>query len=142
MFTVETAVTIAASPQQVWAILTDLDAYQEWNPFVTRGSGRVEAGQRIEVEIHPPGGQSALHRPTVLIADEPRHFRWSARAPIPGLFSACHEFILEAAYGSTRLVHREEFRGLLVPLLRKTLGRVEPGFQAMNAALRARAEAG
>ena len=44
--------------------------------------------------------------------------------------------------GGTRFVQREEFRGLLVPLLWSSVSRnTQRGFEAMNAALKERAEA-
>ncbi len=43
--------------------------------------------------------------------------------------------------GGTWLVQSESFRGLLVPLSGKTLASTEAAFQALNQALKERAEA-
>jgi hypothetical protein len=43
--------------------------------------------------------------------------------------------------GGTRLVQSESFRGLLVPFSGKTLASTEAAFQALNQALKERAEA-
>ncbi len=49
---------------------------------------------------------------------------------------------LEPTAGGTRLVHSERLTGILVPFLRKSLDtQTFAGFEAMNAALKARAEA-
>jgi uncharacterized protein YndB with AHSA1/START domain len=33
-------VEIQASPEAVWEVLTDLEAYAEWNPQLYRGEGQ------------------------------------------------------------------------------------------------------
>lgn len=54
-----------------------------------------------------------------------------------------HYFQLQARDGGgTRLLHGERFSGLLLPLLKSNLqGPTRAGFEAMNLALKARAEA-
>jgi Polyketide cyclase / dehydrase and lipid transport len=39
MRTISAVIDIAATPRQVWAVLADLDAYQDWNPFIQSASG-------------------------------------------------------------------------------------------------------
>ena len=34
------------SARAIWALLTELDRYDEWNPYITRASGNVEVGAR------------------------------------------------------------------------------------------------
>lgn len=63
------------------------------------------------------------------------------RLALPGLFDGRHIFELQPAPGGTRLVQREEFRGILVPLFARSLDRnTARGFVAMNEALKARVE--
>lgn len=67
---------------------------------------------------------------------------WRGSLPIPGLFAGRHYFRLEpAGGGACRLVHGEDFSGLLLPVMGGMLADTERGFHAMNAALKARAEA-
>ena len=47
MRTISTTVDIAATPQQVWAVLADLDAYPQWNPFIRSASGQVAEGATL-----------------------------------------------------------------------------------------------
>ena len=143
MKTLETQVEIAAPPARVWAILADFAAYPEWNPFIKRISGELREGGRIEALIHPPGGSAMTFKPRVLKAEAGREFRWLGNLWVRGLFDGEHYFILEELGAErTRLTHGERFGGVLVPLLGGMIdGATRQGFEAMNAALKARAEA-
>jgi hypothetical protein len=65
-----------------------------------------------------------------------------ARPPgVPGVFDARDSFRLDAREGvRTRLTEAEEFSGFLLPLMGTVLDRTRAGFEAMNEALRVRAE--
>ncbi|MFQ5572357.1 MAG: SRPBCC family protein [Rhodothermales bacterium] len=138
-----TDIEIHASPEAVWAVLTQLSRYDTWNPFITRAEGRVRVGERLTVRLEPPGGKPMTFRPTVTRVTNHEEFRWLGRLLFRGLFDGEHIFELEALDGHrVRLIHREEFRGLLVPLLWKRLDTsTREGFEAMNRALKERAEA-
>ena len=67
---------------------------------------------------------------------------WLGRLFIPGLFDGQHSFELELRPGGgTRFTQSEHFRGVLVPLMGRLLSDTGKGFEAMNEALRDRAEA-
>ena len=69
-------------------------------------------------------------------------FRWVGHLLVRGLFEGEHIFEISAsAAEGVRLVHREEFRGVLVPLFWSSLDtHTRQGFEAMKAALKKRAE--
>jgi len=46
-------IDIHATPQQIWQILTDFDAYPQWNPFMTRAAGTPHPGQRLRIRLQP-----------------------------------------------------------------------------------------
>jgi hypothetical protein len=70
-----------------------------------------------------------------------RELRWLGRVLLPGIFDGEHVHELEPrGPDRTRYVQREKFRGILVPLLGRTLEATRLGFEKMNAALEARAE--
>lgn len=139
----KTEVRIHAPSKHVWAILLDLDRYREWNPFIPEIEGTVQEGGRLRFRIDPPDGKAMTFKPKVTRVNENRELRWFGRLPLPGLFDGEHIFQLsDVDNGHCHLIHREEFSGILVPFFWKTL---EPptrrGFEAMNAALKRRAEA-
>ena len=81
-------------------------------------------------------------RPTVLRSDKNREFRWLGKLFVKGLFDGEHYFILTPINEQqTQLEHGEHFRGLLVNLIMKQIeGNTMAGFEAMNQALKERAE--
>src|SRR5690349_17967051 len=65
MHEIETAIEIEAGPREVWRVLTDFARYPEWNPFITRISGDLVDGGRLQVRIVPPGAGRMTFRPRV-----------------------------------------------------------------------------
>ena len=137
-----TEITIDAPPQRVWGILTDLDAYESWNPFVVASHGEVVVGEKLVNRVQPPGGKAHTFKPTVTEVQTARTFEWLGRLGVPGIFDGRHRFDLEpTSDGGTRLIHQEFFTGVLVPFLRSSLDtETRRGFELMNDALKARAE--
>ncbi|MEJ7931061.1 SRPBCC domain-containing protein [Ramlibacter sp. AN1015] len=137
-----TEIDVDASPARVWEVLLDFPAYPAWNPFIRSISGDPRPGARLEIVVQPPGGKSMAFKPRVLVARPAAELRWLGRLGVPGLFDGEHAFELAPLGGDrTRLVHSERFSGLLVPLLRASLDAgTRAGFEAMNRALKLRAE--
>jgi hypothetical protein len=78
----------------------------------------------------------------VLAARPQEEFRWVGKFVVRGLFDGEHFFELQpdGAKG-TRFVHGERFTGVLVGMARASLeGPTRAGFEAMNLALKQRAE--
>lgn len=140
MKTMSATTEIGAPPMAVWAILTDLARYPEWNPLFREASGEVTVGKRITLKsVHPANGRMMTVKPKIVAAEPGAKLRWVAS--LPGIISGEHSFTLSPADGGTRLVQSESFRGLLVPFSGKTLARAEVSFQGLNEALKERAEA-
>jgi hypothetical protein len=139
---IETVIDIAASTSAVWRVLMDFSAYPDWNPMVRSIVGNPRRGERLEVCIQPPGKNRMRFRPRVQLADEARSFSWLGQLLLPGLFDGLHEFRLQPVADGTRLYHHESFSGLLLPLIWPMMETpTRAGFEAMNQALKIRAEA-
>ena len=133
-------VEIDASPERVWAVVTDFAGYPEWNPFIRSISGELHEGAKLEVRIEPPGARATTFKPTVRAVEASRELRWLGRL-LPGLFDGEHSLRIEPLDGDrSRFVQSERFSGLLVGLVKGTLAKTEAGFEQMNAALKARVE--
>jgi len=135
-------IEIEAPAARVWQVLTDFAAYPEWNPFIRRVNGRPEVDEQLVVRMRPSGTKGMTFRPTVLKAEPNRQLRWLGHLLMPGLFDGEHVFeIEELDQDRVLFTQREIFRGLLVPLLARSLDRdTQRGFEEMNRALRERAE--
>jgi hypothetical protein len=129
-----TSILLPASPQRVWELLTHFSNYPQWNPFIKSLEGDVREGNIIRVRIEPPGAKGMTFTPKVLRFEANKEFRWLGHFIFPGLFDGEHIFELqEQPDGSTLLIHREIFRGILVPFLKKMLDtNTRQGFEAMN----------
>lgn len=136
-----TEIEIDAPPERVWSILTDLTAYPDWNPFITSSAGIVAVGRRLTHRLEPPGARAITIKPIVTEVSDGRVLEWLGRLVVPLLFDGRHRFELVPEGDGTRLLHTEHFSGLLVPFLTRSLDTSTiAGFEAMNAALKARAE--
>lgn len=132
---------IEAPVDTVWAELSAIQNYADWNPFITTFQGELVTGGRIEVRIAPPGGRAMTFRPIITAVEPGRRLEWLGRLVRPGVFDGRHSFRLEALQdGRTRLTQAEDFSGFLVPLMGTTVMRTRAGFEAMNEALRLRVE--
>lgn len=135
-----TELEIEAPPAAVWQVLTDLEAYRSWNPFIAEASGTLEQGAQLTIELTPSMGKPIRFRPTVLSADEPRELRWRGRM-LWRMVSAEHYFTLtETPSGGTRLAHGQRLEGAMMRAFLERLTYVFRGFVMMNNALKARVE--
>ena len=137
------SIGISAPIARVWEILSDFPAYPSWNPFIRSISGTQTAGSRLKVRIQPQGGRPMTLAPMLLDFSPQKEFRWKGQLLVPGVFDGEHYFQLsERAEGGTCLTHGEVFSGFLIPLVFRGALRcgTELGFQAMNQALKDRAE--
>ena len=142
--TVSATVDIDAPPMAVWAVLTDLSGYPEWNPHFREGAGEVAAGNRLTLKVFDPNRVPVTIHPLVLAAEP--GVEWRSLGGIPGrlgrlIFSGEHRFALTRAGDGTRLVQSEAFRGILVPFLGKAITAAQTSFGQQNEALKKHVEA-
>lgn len=138
----QTTIDIQARPEQVWQVLTGFAAYPEWNPFIRQIAGRLSPGEALDVLLGAPGTKPMNIRPLVVEVEENRYFQWQGYLGFKGLFGGAHYFRLEALGDKqTRLIHGEHFSGILRAPLMALIGKnTRTGFEAMNQALKKRAE--
>lgn len=139
---IKTEILINATPDKVWAILTDFDNYPNWNPFIKSVKGQVAVGNKITARMEPPGANGMTFVPKVLVFETNKEFRWLGHLLFPGLFDGEHKFeLIDNKNGTTTFRQSERFRGILVPLFQKMLDiNTTNGFIQMNKKLKELAE--
>jgi hypothetical protein len=134
-------VEISAPVAHVYGVLSDFRHYEEWNPFLTAVSGKLEVGQKLKLEMSLPEGQTYLLEPTVTQVTENATLRWRGRFLFPALLEAEHFFELsEREPGVTRVVQGQNFSGFLLRFAGNALTLAARGSVYLNQALKKRAE--
>jgi hypothetical protein len=140
---IEHDLRVAAPPERVWEVVTDLARYPEWNPFVIACESTLAVGDPIDMRVRLFSAFAQPQRERILEHERGRRLCYGLpRSGLGALASRrCHEVFAEPG-SRARYVSRFELRGWLAPLVSLLLGRrLRAGFSAMSAAIAARAEA-
>ncbi|MBW8243679.1 SRPBCC domain-containing protein [Muricauda oceani] len=139
---IKTQIIVNAPPNKVWAVLMDFENYPDWNSFIKRITGKPKVGGQILVSIVSPEGRHMTFKPTVLVFEHNKEFRWLGKLWFKGVFDGEHTFeLVDNGNGTTIFNHSETFRGLLVSLFKKQLEiSTRSGFERMNSDLKQRVE--
>ncbi|GHJ88781.1 hypothetical protein NliqN6_5183 [Naganishia liquefaciens] len=147
--TVHTSITINAPSETIYRVITDFAALPEWSTFLVSvkpadgsTSDPLAMGSKLNVTINPPESSAMSFTSTVVLSDPPRGFAWVGGYRY--VYLGKHMFLLEPAEeGQTKLVHREEFSGVLYTPIMSWMGAGEKtrrGFDRFNEEVKARAE--
>jgi hypothetical protein len=129
--------TMDATPETVWALLTDATSYADWNPAVVSIKGPITKGATIElVSVVSPKRTFKL---TVSEMDEPNTMVWSDGMPL-GLFKGVRTYRLVPEGGATLFSMTEEFSGLLAGPISKSIPDMTDSFDDFADGLKAAAE--
>ena len=142
MASIRAEIEIDAPAEEIFEILTDLDAYPEWNPFTPRVESTLRPGDPVHLHVRLRG-ERLSHRIEYVSANErPAKLCWGAAIGARFLVTAerCQTLTpLDA--GRTRYATIDEIRGWLTPLVLLLFGRaMQRGFEAVATALKQRAE--
>jgi len=139
MTEVTEAIDVPVAPETVWEVLTDLDAYPQWNTLLSI-SGRLSVGETLSVRLSMPGLPTVPLAPEITAVEPERALRW--RSQLFGV-RAEHAFLLEPQVeGGTRFVQTEQFQGRVAgPVVTRLERRIRRGFEQMNVGLRRQAVA-
>lgn len=80
-------------------------------------------------------------KPKIIKYEHGKEISWFGKLWISGLFDGKHSLIVKQIDDNKVLfIQKEEFKGLLVPLLSGLLKNTEKGFELMNRSLKTEAE--
>jgi hypothetical protein len=139
---ITTSITINATAEKVWSILTDFKNYHQWNPFITSIAGEIKVGNNLQVTIATPNGSAMKFKPTLLVVNKYKELKWKGKLLFKGVFDGEHQFeIIDNKNGTVTFVQSENFTGILMPLFKKMINvNTKNGFVLMNERLKERAE--
>jgi hypothetical protein len=136
----EASSTIKASPDRIWAILTDAPKYTEWDSGVERVGGQISPGEKITVVSKANPGRAFPVKVAEFVPG--KRMVWSGGMPL-GLFKGVRTFTLSPqGDGATLLNVREEYTGPLLPMIWKSIPDLGPSFQQFVTGLKSEAEKG
>jgi hypothetical protein len=131
--------TIHATPEKIWSLLTDAAGFPRWNSTVTSIEGEIAEGRTLKLRV--PSAPKRVFTPKVSRLEPGRSMVWSdGMAP---MFKGVRSFTLTPnADGSTDFVMKEEFSGVMLPMIKKSLPDFAPVFEAYAGDLKRAAEGG
>lgn len=136
---IETEITINASRKKVWEVLTNHSEYPEWNSFIKKIEGDLNAGERLKVIIQPKESSNMTFKPIVLEYKDQKMLKWKGNFIIRGLFDGTHIFeLFDNENGTITFKQSEIFEGVLVRFF--NLENTKKGFERMNGELKKRCE--
>jgi hypothetical protein len=134
----QTSISIHATLEAIWEILTDGPNYTTWNTTVDEVKGRIAAGQRLIIHTKMNPGRAFPLKITEFVC--PRKMVWTGGMPF-GLFTGERVFTLTpGGDGLVEFSMREVYSGPLTHLFEKSIPNLQPAFDEFAAALKTRAE--
>ena len=134
----EAEAAIKASPERIWAILTDAAGFGEWDSGVVRVDGRIALGEKITVISKVNPGRAFPVKVVELVPNQ--KMVWSGGMPL-GLFKGVRTYALaRQADGTTKFTMREEYTGLMLPMIWRSIPDLGPSFQQFASGLKRKAE--
>lgn len=137
-----TSILIQATPAEVWKTLTSFTEYQIWNSFILNIEGTMKVQEQLSVTMQLSNKKPMTFKPLVIEVLENERFSWKGKLLIKGVFDGFHQFeLIDNGDGTTTFVQKEEFKGILIPFLKKMIEvDTKSAFEKMNQELKERIE--
>ncbi len=142
---IKTEIVIAAPQEKVWAVLSEVGNWKDWSPIIQEASGKAALGSKLSVTMCGKDGKTGKagpkYEPVITVFEEPRRFQWKATMLAGFIFTNGKILELEPTAAGTRLIHKETFSGMMVPLMWGQMENSVPQMlNSMNQALKLKIE--
>jgi hypothetical protein len=141
---INTEIIINAPKKNIWDIITNFQAYSEWNPFLVKVIGEASPDSNIFFLAKSDGAMIPVLANIIEFEFE-KKFSWGGPpfTWFKSIFGAEHFFIIEEISPTQcRFRNNERMEGMVADAMWSLIEKSEPAYHAMNLALKARAEAG
>jgi hypothetical protein len=119
-------------------LLTDAAGYPQWNSTIDKIDGHIAAGERLTIYAKATPGRAFPVRVSEFVP--PQRMVWKGGMPL-GLFTGIRSYMLAPTpNGEVAFSMREDFSGLLAPLIARAIPDLQPAFDMFAADLKRRAE--
>ena len=138
----ERLIGIQAPDELVWELLSDIPRWSTWNPLYPRAEGEIRIGHRWDLDLALPGQALRTINPVILDWAPFDHIHW--RLDMMRGWVRTVRFLEIEKMGDENVIfsNGEIFDGWMGPSAARRLRRpILDGFEALNAALKAKAEA-
>ena len=135
----ESSSIIDASPERVWAVLVDGQAWSDWDSGVDGVDGTIGLGERIKIRSQAAPGRTFPVKVTVF--QPATQLRFSGGMPL-GLFRGLRTYDLSSTSSGTSFHMREEYTGPMLGLIWKSIPDLGPSFERFAQGLKHRVESG
>ncbi|WP_341268479.1 MULTISPECIES: SRPBCC domain-containing protein [Gordonia] len=139
----DSSITINAPADVVWRVLTDFDAYGEWNPFQVECSSTLIPGAPIDMRFELGPGGLKRKREYIVDVTPGSTFAYSMKpAPLGTVRSLRRHTVVDLGDGRSRYDSHFEITGPVSGLVKLMFGKeLIEKFAAVTAAIGPRAEA-
>ena len=146
-YEISSSINIAATPENVWAVLADLANYPRWHPAFQSVTGQLTAGSTLTIRTTSPATGNPITLKVKVLTVEPGSERaWASKRL--GVTTIKRRFLLRSADGGTELTQAGTYRGLGGSRgpggargALKTVANIRGSYVAINEAVKAQAEA-
>ena len=128
---------IAAAPEQVWDVLSDIGSWPSWDSGVRSVDGRLAVGAKLTITVEANAGRA--FPVTVVTLDAPERMVFRGGMPL-GLFTGERTYTLQRQGATTRFTMREQYTGPLAGLIFRSIPDLGPSFRQFADGLKHRSE--
>ncbi len=138
--TINAWIDIEATPNQVWDVLIDFPKWGLWNSFIPLVEGKLKIGQKLKVQVAPPGLKTMTFHPRIFNIIHNKEIIWGGSF-LWVIYRGEHLLLLERLNENrTRFRQIERFHGPMVWFMGSMIKKTETGYHQMNVSLKKRVD--